>query len=146
MIEKQAVRTGRHCVHNLHCHLVFITKYRKDIFNDAYLEFLEQTFSNICSDFQVELYEFNGEANHVHLLVNYPPKISLSRLVNSLKGVSSRYLRKKFPELSKYYWKGGFWSASYFAGSCGGAPLDILVKYIQDQDRPSTSPTSRKGF
>ena len=78
-----------------------------------------------------------GENDHVHLLVEYPPKIAVSTLVNSLKGVSSRLLRKQFPELSKAYWKGVLWSPSYFAASCGGAPIHIIKQYIQQQNSPT---------
>jgi putative transposase len=67
------------------------------------------------------LVECNGEAEHVHLLVTYPPTVQLSRLVNSLKGVSSRRLRQEFPELARHYWRARrLWSGSYFAGSVGG--------------------------
>ncbi|EQD40526.1 Transposase IS200-like protein, partial [mine drainage metagenome] len=65
---------------------------------------MEEVMANVCSDFECELVEFNGEAEHVHLLVNFPPKVSVSKLVNSLKGVSSRRLRQEFPELKKHYW------------------------------------------
>ena len=82
--------------------------------------------------------EFNGEANHVHLLVNFPPKVALSKLVNSLKGVSSRRMRQEFPELARHYWRARrLWSGSYFAGSVGGAPISILRQYIEQQDRPA---------
>ncbi len=75
----------------------------------------------VCEDFEVELVEFNGESNHVHLLVNFPPKVAVSRLVNSLKGVSSRRMRQEFPELVRHYWRAQrLWSGSYFAGSVGG--------------------------
>ena len=80
--------------------------------------------------------EFNGEEDHVHLLIHYPPKVSLAKLVNSLKGVSSRRLRQNWPVLEKKYYKGVLWSPSYFAGPCGGAPIDIVKKYIQSQNRP----------
>lgn len=139
---KSDIRTGRHCVFSLHVHLVFVTKYRKKVFSKKHLKYMKEIFEKICrEDFECELAEFNGEENHVHILVNYPPKICISKLVNSLKGVSSRKLRQKFPELEKYYWKGKLWSPSYFAGSCGGAPLDILKQYIENQKIPPTSPT-----
>ena len=84
-----------------------------------------------------ELVEFNGEATYVHLLVNFPPKVSVSRLVNSLKGVSSRRMRQEFPELVRHYWRAQrLWSGSYFAGSVGGAPISILRHYIKQQNRP----------
>jgi Transposase and inactivated derivatives len=80
--------------------------------------------------------EFNGETDHVHLLVHYPPKVCLSRLVGSLKGVSARRLRQEFPgHIRKYLWGDHFWSPSYFAASCGGAPLSIIKEYIENQKR-----------
>jgi putative transposase len=82
------------------------------------------------------LAEFDGEDDHVHLLVNYPPKVPVSSLVNSLKGVSSRLLKQRFPELEKRYWKGALWSPSYFAASCGGAPISIIRQYIEQQNTP----------
>jgi putative transposase len=130
------IRTGRHCVFKMHVHLVFVTKYRKKVFNNSILQSMQEIFSNVCDGFDAELVEFNGEDNHVHLVVNYPPKYSVSVLVNSLKGVSSRYLRQDFKELQEYYWKGVLWSPSYFAGSCGGASLDVLKRYIENQNRP----------
>jgi putative transposase len=130
-------RSGRHVVFILHAHLVFTPKYRKKIFESAHLLALENYVRKVCEDMEVELVEFNGEPDHVHLLVNYPPKLALSNLVNSLKGVTSRLLRKDFPEIERYYWKNKtLWSRSYFVSSCGGAPLEILKQYIQDQDRP----------
>ena len=81
--------------------------------------------------------EFDGEDDHVHLLVNYPPTVSVSALVNSLKGVSSRLIRKKnYPSVSKKLWGGALWSSSYFAGSCGGAPISIIRQYIEQQQTP----------
>ena len=130
------IRTGRHCVFNLHAHLVFVTKYRKKVLTKNILEYLEALFNELCLKFEAELVEFDGEEDHVHLLVHYPPKIQLSKLVNSLKGVSSRLLRKEFASIHRYYWKGVFWSPSYFAGSCGGAPISVIKQYIKNQQTP----------
>lgn len=132
------IRHGRHCVFLMHVHLVFVTKYRKGVLDGEILNALKLIFSDVCADFEAELVEFEGEDDHVHLLVNYPPKISISRLVNSMKGVSSRMVRKDFPrKLKKKLWGGALWSPSYFAGSCGGAPLDVIKEYIRSQDRPN---------
>lgn len=131
------VRTGRHCIFMLHIHLVFVTKYRKAAFTNDMLNSLRTYFEKVCADFDCELEEFNGEKDHVHLLINYPPKVSVSKLVNSLKGVSSRRLRIDYAkDLSKVYWKEVLWSPSYFAGSVGGAPLSVLKQYIEQQQRP----------
>ncbi|KAB8197643.1 IS200/IS605 family transposase [Nonomuraea phyllanthi] len=137
MAEYSDIRTGRHCVFALHAHLVFVTKFRHRVFTDAHLRRLEEIMRDVCADFEVELREFNGEDDHVHLLVNFPPKVALSRLVNSLKGVASRRMRQEFPELARHYYRASkLWSGSYFAGSVGGAPLSIVRQYIEQQTRP----------
>lgn len=133
----KSYRTGRHCVFMLHAHLVFITKYRIVCFTNEHLSTLEALLRSVCEDFEAELVEFNGEGDHVHLIVNYPPKVSLSKLVNSLKGVSSRRLKLHHPELIKSaYMKNALWSPSYFAGSVGGAPISVVRQYIEQQNRP----------
>ena len=138
MKKSTIIRTGRHCTFNLHIHLVFVTKYRRNVFTKALLKDLKIIFSNVCQNFEAKLSEFDGEQDHVHLLINYPPKMAVSRLVNSLKGVSSRLLRKKHSShLNKYLWKNNLWSPSYFAGSCGGAPIEIIRKYIEQQQTPN---------
>ncbi|WP_250655769.1 IS200/IS605 family transposase [Alkalimarinus coralli] len=137
MKENKPYRTGRNCVFMLHAHLVFVTKYRHVVFNSAHLETLHELFLVVCKEFDVELAEFNGEGDHVHLLVNFPPKVCLSKLVNSLKGVSSRKLKLHHPELIKSaYMKNALWSPSYFAGSVGGAPISVVRQYIEQQNSP----------
>ena len=135
MKKKTDVRTGRHCTFNLHVHLVFVTKYRLNVFNKLILNDLNEIFSKICFGFEAELIEFDGEDDHVHLLIHYPPKVST--LVNSLKGVSSRMIRQKeYPIIKQKLWGNALWSPSYFAGSCGGAPIDIVRQYIEQQKTP----------
>ena len=94
---------------------------------------LRAIFTKVCGDFEAEMVEMNGEGDHVHLLVNYPPKHSVSSLVNSLKGVSSRLLRLERPDMERKYCKDVLCSPSYFAASCGGAPIGILRQYIEQQ-------------
>ena len=131
------IRHGRHCVFLLHVHLVFITKYRRKAFTKEVIDFMKPIFVKICKDFESELIEFDGESDHVHLLINYPPKVSISKLVNSLKGVSSRKVRQqKFKSVDSKLWGDSLWSPSYFAGSCGGASLDVVKKYIEQQETP----------
>ena len=95
MITNNDIRHGRHCTFLMHVHLVFVTKYRRNVFTKEILDDLRPLFAGVCTDFEAELVEFDGEDDHVHLLVNYPPKVAVSNLVNSLKGVSSRMIRKK---------------------------------------------------
>ena len=132
---------GRHSVYSLTVHLVFVCKRRGKVFEAKHLDYLNLIFDGVMDEFESELLEFNGEPDHVHLLVSYPPKHSVSALVNSLKGVSSRKLKLEFPELL-HFWsveksKNALWSPSYFASSTGGATIEKLKEYITSQDRPN---------
>ena len=133
----QQYRTGRHCVFKMHVHLVFVTKYRRNVLSEPAIRDLRRIFALVCEDFGAELVECNGEDDHVHLLVEYPPKVAVSHLVNSLKGVSSRRLRQDRPEVSGRYYRGVLWSPSYFAASCGGAPLNVVKQYVEQQRKSS---------
>ncbi|MEU1203255.1 IS200/IS605 family transposase [Streptomyces sp. NPDC005813] len=128
----------RHVVYNLHAHLVFVTKYRRGAMTDQILTRCEEITRQVCSDFEAELKQFNGKADHVHLLVHYPPKVQLSKLVNSLKGISARLIRKEYDShIRRHLWGGHFWSSSYTARSCGGAPQTVVHQYIENQKRPA---------
>ncbi|HEY2120375.1 MAG TPA: IS200/IS605 family transposase [Candidatus Acidoferrum sp.] len=130
------IRHGRHCVFALHVHLVFVTKYRTKVLDRDAIQRLKVMFEKVCLDFEAQLVEMNGQAEHVHLLINYPPKRSVSSMVNSLKGVSSRLLRLERPDIEKRYCNNVLWSPSYFAASCGGAPLGIIQQYVEQQKTP----------
>ena len=130
-------RRGRHVVSALHVHLVFVTRYRRGVLDADMLRCCQDAMRKVCGDFGADLREFNGEDDHVHLLVEYPPKVAVSALVNSLKGVSARRLRTEFTgRMNRHLMHGHLWSPSYFAASCGGAPLSIIRQYIQQQRRP----------
>ena len=130
---KISPRKKKGCVFLLYAHLVFVTKYRKKILTIQHIDILGNIFRKVCKSMDVVLVEFNGENDHIHLLVNYPPKISISILVNRLKGISSRMVKVLIPSLNL---RGAFWSPSYFVCSCGGAPLKKIKQYIQNQQTP----------
>ena len=116
---------------------MFFTRYRRDVFDTEMLNRCEHVMAQVCTDFGATLVEFNAQEDHVHLLAAYPPKVALSHLVNSLKGVSSRRLRQDFVgRINPAAMRGRFWSSSYFAGSCGGAPLSTVKDYITNQKQP----------
>lgn len=94
---------------------------------------LEDAFRSACGKLECELMEFNGESDHVHLLISYPPKLSISILVNNLKSVSSRMVRHFNPHLSRQSQSSVLWSRSYFASSAGGATIETLRKYVEYQ-------------
>lgn len=132
------IQKSRHATHLLHAHLVFVTKYRYNVLTGEHIEYLRDIFKETMEEMGGTLEEFDGERNHVHLLIQYPPKWSISIIVNNLKGRSSRLLRRDMPDVKKRYWGDGsaLWHRSYFAGSVGGAPLEVVKQYIQQQDTP----------
>ena len=135
-------RTGRHVVSNLQAHLVFIPKYRREVITERVFALLQSAWQQVCTDFECELIESGWEPHHVHLLVAYPPEVALARLVNSLKGVSARRVRAaRLAEVRGKLWGEHFWSPSYCAVSCGGAPLEIVKRYIQKQRGGASSPS-----
>lgn len=128
-----SAQKSRHAAYLLHVHIVFVTKYRKKVLGDLHLAAFKEAASSVCSDLEAELLECDGEADHVHLMITYPPKLAISKLVNSLKASTSKRLRNEFIDLRAAYDKPVLWSRSYFAGSCEGAPLEVVNKYIQNQ-------------
>lgn len=129
-----AFRRGRSVVHSLNYHLVFVTKYRRRPITPRVRSFLRRIFEEVCADFGGTLGELDGEADHLHLLVSMPPRVAPSTLVNSLKGVSSRHLRRqRFPEVRRALWGEHFWSPSYFVSSTGAASLAKVKAYIHQQ-------------
>jgi putative transposase len=139
MEKNNEIGTGGHCVFNMHVHLVFVPRYRKKVLDGKAIEILRESFAGICRKSAAELIEMNGEEDHVHLLVFYPPKVAVSALVNSLKGASSRILKKRYPGIAERYYKNVLWSPSYFAASCGGAPISIIRHYVEQQQTPENS-------
>lgn len=137
-MKKQELSTLFHCSFNLNYHLVMVTKYRRKCITAPMLERLKVICTELTEKWDCELLEFNGEADHVHLLLALNPKVAPSVFVNNLKTVSSRLIRKDFKEeLSKvYYKKPVFWSRSYCVMTCGSAPLSVIKQYIEQQEMP----------
>ncbi len=128
-------RKERHSVSDLKLHLVCVTKYRRKVFTSDSLAVISAAFDAVSEKMDFQILEFNGEADHIHLLIEYPPKLSVSQMVNVLKGVSSR--RYGQAGFLKPYGREALWSPSYFVSSVGGAPLEVIKRYIQEQEKPS---------
>jgi putative transposase len=125
-------------VYNLSIHLVLVTKYRRKVINAAMLKRLKEIFTDTCHKWDCELREFNGEDNHCHLLIDINPKAQISAFANNLKTVSSRRIRQEFPERCvQFYRKPVFWKIGYFVSSTGGANLETVKRYIQNQNSPT---------
>lgn len=131
------LKKGFRNVYDLNIHLVLVTKYRKKVITKPILNRLSEIFTATCSKWRCEVLEFNGEPDHIHLLINFPPDVEVSKLVNNLKTVSSRLIRKDFPEqLGQLYSKPVFWSGAYFVASCGGVTIEQLKTYVEHQHSP----------
>ena len=115
---------------------VFVTRFRRRVFDGEALQILRAVFSGVCHDFGATLIAMNGKHDHAHLVVEYPPKVPVSSLVNSLKGVSSRLLHRRRPAIRQRYWNGVLWSPSYLAASCDGATPAIVREYIAREQAP----------
>jgi len=127
-------RHGRYCVFKNYVHLIFVTKYRRGCLDAVMLDKLDTVFQETCEQLGCELLECNGEADHVHLLVAVPPKVAVANLVGKLKGKSAYILRKEFGRrLRGKVSRTHLWSPSYCAVSCGGATLEVIKKYIENQ-------------
>ncbi|NES64345.1 MAG: IS200/IS605 family transposase [Okeania sp. SIO2D1] len=127
------LRRERNSVSDLKAHLVCVTKYRKNVLTAEGLKLIKDSFETVAKKMNFKILEFNGETDHIHVAIEYPPKLSVSQIVNHLKGVSSRLYGTagyKKPH------KTSLWSPSYFVASVGGAPLQTLKQYIQNQKSP----------
>src|SRR4028118_474797 len=128
-------RRERHSITDLKIHLVCVTKYRDEIFSGEELKLIEEVFRHVATQMNFQILEISGVDEHVHALIEYPPKLSVSKIVNALKGVSSR--RYGQAGFKKPHGKTALWSPSYFSVSVGGAPIEVLIKYIKNQEKPS---------
>ncbi len=126
----------RHSVSKLVVHLIFTTKYRRKLFDGRMIGQLHDAFSSAAGKLECEIIEMDGEPDHVHLLVAYPPKLAVSVMVNNLKSVSSRMLRQQNTHLRMQSKTGLLWSRSYFVCSTGGATIETIRAYVQSQSTP----------
>ena len=127
------MKSHYHCVYKLTYHLVLVTKYRKKCLSNEMLNRLEEIVKKNCADWEIDLLEFNGEADHIHLLLEMHPNIMPSKFINNLKTVSSRLIRKEFEEeLKPYYWKPVLWTRAYCLLTTGGATIDVIREYIKN--------------
>ncbi|NLY63843.1 MAG: IS200/IS605 family transposase [Alcaligenaceae bacterium] len=134
---KKQLKSHYHCVYSLTYHLVLVTKYRRKCFTSDMLDRLKIITTDLCQKWEVELLAFNGEADHVHLLLDMHPNIMPSKFINNLKTVTSRLMRKEFAQhLAEFYWQPVLWTRAYCLLTTGGATIDTIRQYIKKQERP----------
>lgn len=124
---------NNHSVFLLHYHLILVIKYRRRVITGDISDRLKEIFLYISERYNITLEEWGTEADHVHILFRAQPNTQLSKFVNAYKSASSRLIKKEFPTVRDKLWKEMFWSRSFCLLSTGGAPIEVLRKYIESQ-------------
>lgn len=146
MLLRKRYHRHAHAVSMLHAHLVFVTKYRRHVLSKRVFDVVRRQMRASAQKLGATITAIESDGDHVHVLVTYPPRLALSRLVQHLKGASSRAVRqKRFPDVTKKLWGKHFWSASYFVVSCGGAPLDLVKTYVETQQTRASRPKPNRA-
>lgn len=122
-----------HSVFDMHYNLVLVIKYRNKVINDANSQFLKDMFTRIGKDYHVKIEEWEHDVDHIHVVFTARPATELSKFINSYKAASSRMVKKEFPDIKKKLWKSHFWKTGFFISTTGGASLDTVKKYVQEQ-------------
>ena len=127
--------TNNHSVFLLYYHLILVVKYRRKVFSDQMSQYAKNIFIRISSSYNITLKEWNHDHDHVHIMFRAHPNTEISKFINAYKSASSRLIKKDFPEVRRKLWKEMFWSRSYCLLTTGGAPIEIIRKYIESQSR-----------
>jgi putative transposase len=124
---------NNHSVFLMYYHLVFVVKYRRKVIDDTVSSSLKGIFERISPNYNISLQEWNHDKDHVHVLFKAHPNTELSKFINSYKSASSRLIKKEYPQIRKSLWKEYFWSRSFCLLTTGGAPIDVVKRYIESQ-------------
>lgn len=127
------LETNCHSVFSLNFHLVLVTKYRRKVIDDEISDRLREIFEYIGDNYNITVDEWNHQEDHVHILLRGHPNTNLSKFINAYKSASSRLIKKEYPEIRNKLWKEYFWSRSFCLISTGGAPVDVIGRYIESQ-------------
>jgi putative transposase len=125
--------SNNHSVFLLYYHLVLVTKYRRKVIDDNISNRLKEIFEKIQNNYNITLQEWNYDKDHIHILFKAHPNTEISKFINAYKSASSRLIKKEFPEIKEQLWKEYFWSRSFCLLTTGGAPIEIIKKYIESQ-------------
>ena len=124
---------NNHSVFAMYYHLILVVKYRKKVFDDSISDYARSIFEKIAPSYNISLLEWNHDADHVHIMFKAQPNSELSKFINAYKSASSRLIKRDFPEVRNKLWKEYFWSQSFCLLTTGGAPIEVIRKYIETQ-------------
>ncbi len=125
--------TNNHSVFLLYYHLVLVTKYRRQVIDNEISNYAKAIFERISESYHITLVEWNYDKDHVHIMFKAQPKTELTKFINAYKSASSRLIKRDYPRVKQFLWKEMFWSKSFCLLTTGGAPIDVIKKYIQNQ-------------
>lgn len=124
---------NNHSVFKMYYHLILVVKYRRKVIDDTISTRLNEIFTNITPNYNIYLQEWNHDKDHIHILFTAHPNTELSKFINAYKSASSRLIKKEFPSIRKFLWKEYFWSRSFCLLTAGGAPIEVIKRYIESQ-------------
>jgi len=127
-------RKSSHCTYDIKYHIVWITKYRKPVIVGKIAHRTRELIRMVCTTNEVEIIAGHVGKDHIHLLVSVPPHLSASKLVQYIKGNTSRKLQMEYKELNKQFWGQHLWARGYFVASSGNVTDEVIAQYIRDQD------------
>lgn len=127
------LENNNHSVFSMYYHLVLVVKYRRKVFDDSVSDYAKDIFVRIAPSYNITLVEWNHDMDHVHVMFKAQPNSELSKFINAYKSASSRLIKKQFPQVRKKLWKEYFWSQSFCLLTTGGAPIEVIRKYIGTQ-------------
>ena len=128
-------RKSSHTVYDIKYHIVWITKYRKPVLRGEIAERLRDLIREICKARDIEILKGHVSRDHVHVFLSVPPHLSVSQLVQSLKGKTSRKLLMEYKSLSRAFWGRHIWARGYFVASSGNVTDEVIMKYIEEQGK-----------
>ena len=126
---------NNHSVFLMYYHLVLVVKYRRKVFTDKMSNYAKDIFVRIGKSYNITLEEWNHDVDHIHIMFKAHPNSELSKFINAYKSASSRLIKKEFPEVRQKLWKEMFWSKSFCLLTTGGAPINVIKKYIESQGK-----------
>ena len=124
---------NHHSVFLMYYHLILVTKYRRKVLDDSICSRVKEIFEYIAPNYNITLIEWNDDQDHIHILFKAHPNSELSKFINAYKSASSRLIKKEYPSVRSKLWKESFWSKSYCLLTTGGAPVEVIEKYIESQ-------------
>ena len=126
---------NQHSVYMLYYHLIMVVKYRRRVINDEISARGREIFEYIAPGYDITLEEWNHDVDHVHVMFRASPSTEIRKFINAYKSASSRLLKKEYPEIRQKLWKEAFWSQSYCLLTAGGAPIEVIRRYIESQGK-----------